>query len=130
MDQKVKDIIEKAKATAVNAAAATGKVADSASKKASGIIEITKLNFQIFDMNTDIELLFKEIGKCVYLTHTGAEVDADEITNKIAEIDEKYQKIAEMKKQINEKKEQVKCAACGKECDKDDAFCRSCGSPL
>ena len=130
MEQKIKDILEKVKVTATTAAEAAGKAADVASKKASELAGITKLNLQIFDLNTDIELLFKEIGKSVYLTHTGAEIEAEEIDGKIAQIDEKYARIAELKEMIASRKSGCKCPSCGSECDKGDAFCSSCGAPL
>ncbi len=130
MDQKIKDLLEKVKATATTAAEAAGKAADAASKKAGELAGITKLNLQIFDLNTDIELLFKEIGKSVYLTHTGAEIETEEIDGKIAQIDEKYAKIAELKENIASRKTTSRCPNCGRECDKGDAFCSSCGAML
>ena len=130
MDQKIKDLVERAKATAFNAANAAGKVADSASKKAGELVELTKLNFRIFDLNTDIELLLKEIGKCVYATHIGEEINADDITDRISQIDVKYEEIAKLKELMAEKKAVSKCPVCGIECDKEDTFCRGCGAAL
>ena len=118
------------RATATTAAEAAGKAADVASKKAGELASITKLNLQIFDLNTDVELLFKEIGKSVYLTHTGAEIEAEEIDSKIAQIDEKYAKIAELKECIASRKTTCRCPNCGRECEKDDAYCSVCGTPL
>ena len=118
MDQKIKDLLEKVKVTATTAAEAAGKAADAASKKAGELANVTKLNLQIFDLNTDIELLFKEIGKSVYLTHTGAEID------------EKYAKIAELKECIASRKTTCRCPNCGCECDKADSFCSACGTKL
>lgn len=130
MDQKLMELLEKIKATAATAAEAAGKAADVASKKASELAGVTKLNLQVFDLNTDIELLFKDIGKAVYLTHTGAEIEAEEIDAKIALIDEKYAKIAELRECIASKKTTFCCSNCGRECDKGDAFCSSCGAAL
>lgn len=130
MDPKVLELLEKAKATAMTAATAAGKAADSATRIAGDLFESTKLNLQIFDLNTDIELLFKEIGKSVYLTHTGAEVDAEDINAKILAIDSKYGKIREIREQVEARREEIKCQSCGCECSKEDVFCRSCGQPL
>lgn len=130
MDSRVIDLLEKAKATAMNAASAAGKAADSATKIAGGLFETTKLNLQVFDLNTDIELLFKEIGKSVYLTHTGADIDAEEISAKVNAIDEKYAKIQQLRQNIEERRDSLKCKECGRECERGDTFCRSCGKSL
>lgn len=130
MEQKVKELIERAKVTAANAASAAGKAADSASKKAGGLVELTKQNFRIFDLNTDIELLMKEIGKLVYATHRGEEIDADEITERLNQIDEKNEEIDRLKERIAERKTVLRCPECGAACDREDAFCRCCGTEL
>lgn len=130
MERNIRDLMEKVKVTAAQAAQVAGKAADVAGKKAGEIVETTKLNLQVFDINTDIEILFKEIGKAVYLTHTGVEVDPEEIEDKVKIIDEKYQLIASLKDDINEKRTVIKCPNCGKECNKADVFCSACGFEL
>ncbi|MBQ7087724.1 MAG: zinc ribbon domain-containing protein, partial [Clostridia bacterium] len=95
-----KNLMEKMKITASQAAEAAGKAADAASKKAGSVVENTKLNLQIMDINSDIEILYKEIGRSVYLTHTGVEVDADELENKLSIIDEKLQLIESIKSEL------------------------------
>ena len=125
-----KNLMEKMKITASQAAEAAGKAADVASKKAGSVVENTKLNLQIMDINSDIEILYKEIGKSVYLTHTGVEVDADELEHKLTLIDEKLQLIESIKGELAEKKTSETCPYCGKEYNKEDAFCASCGFEL
>lgn len=127
MEQKVQEIFEKVRETATAAALATGKMADVASKKMGELVSTTKTNLQIFDLNTDIEVLYKEIGKSVFLTHTGVAANPVEIEEKIAEIDSKYQKIASLKAANCEIKASLKCPECGKACAKNDAFCSDCG---
>ncbi|MDP4109068.1 MAG: zinc ribbon domain-containing protein [Bacillota bacterium] len=130
MEQKTKDIMEKIKATASIAAEAAGKAAEAAGKKAGEVMEITKLNLQIFDLNTEIEILYKEIGKMVYNTHAGQDVSAEELELKLNQLDEKREMAAAIKEKISERRTQNKCPNCGKECDKDDSFCRTCGAQL
>jgi len=130
MEQRVKEILEKVKASAVTAAEMAGKAAGAAGKKAGGFVETTKLNLQIFDLNTDIDLAFKEIGKNIYATHIGEEVPADIIESKLAEIDGKYARISEIKGEIALKKSTEKCPSCGKTCDREDIYCRYCGTML
>lgn len=130
MEQNMKEIMEKLKVTASHAAEVAGKAMDAAGKKAGEIVESTKLNFQIFDLNADIEALYKDIGKSVYLTHTGVEIDAEEIDRKLALIDEKYRAIEGMKEDISDKKVYVKCPNCGKDCPKNSQYCSACGFEL
>ncbi|WP_458863770.1 zinc ribbon domain-containing protein [Acidaminobacterium chupaoyuni] len=130
MEQKVQEVFEKVRVTAVAAASAAGKAADAAGKKAGELVGTTRMNLQIFDLNNEIDLLFKEIGKSVYLTHTGVEADSQEIDRKIQQIDEKYLAIAQLKQQIEELRATVKCPKCGNACSRDDVFCSVCGQQL
>jgi len=130
MDEKVKEIMEKAKVTASAAAEAGKKAYDVAGKKAGVLMEVGKLKLKMFDLNTEVEVLYKEIGKAVYLTHTGAQVEESEIESKLAEIDEKFVAMAALKDDLAARKTTVTCPVCGKECDKGDVFCRVCGKEL
>lgn len=127
MDAKVKEVLEKVKVTACAAGRAAENAANIASKKAGEALETTKLTLVNFDLNTDIEMLYREIGKLVYLTHEGEDIDPECITDKIALIDEKFAKIEANKRQIAYRKTVAACPDCGKECKKDDAFCSACG---
>jgi len=130
MDQNVKEIFEKVKATASIAYAAAGKAAEAAGKKAGEMVESTKLNLQVFDLNTEIEILYKEIGKLVYKTHIGDDVDAEEVDKQISAIDEKYAKINELRQKLAELKHTMQCPNCGKEVEKNDTYCKSCAYKL
>lgn len=123
MEPKVTEFFEKAKVSATHAA-------DSASRKAGVMMKSTKLNLQIFDINTEIEILYKEIGKAVYHAHTGKEIDQQAIDVKLKLIDEKLEKIAAIREQLNIVKENVLCPNCGKACAREDVFCRNCGAHL
>ncbi len=127
MDAKVKEILEKVRITACAAGKAAENAACVAGKKAGEALETTKLTLKNFDLNTDIEMLYREIGRLVYLTHEGEEIDPECITDKIALIDEKFAQIEANKKQITYRKTVALCPECGKECKKEDAFCSACG---
>ena len=127
MDARVKEVLEKVKITACAAGKAAGNVANAASKKAGEAFENTKLILKNFDLNTDIEILYKEIGKLVYLTHLGEEIDPECINEKLTVIDEKLDRIEENKKQIAYRKTVSVCPECSNECKKEDSFCSSCG---
>ncbi len=130
MDPDVKTLIERAKATATYAAGQAGKAAGAATRKAGDVAMLTKLNLQIFDLNTDIDAVYREIGRLVYLTHAGEEIDDNELNDKLAQIDEKLAKVAELKEVVSSSRATAVCPVCGKECGRDDVFCSRCGHKL
>ena len=130
MDEKMKELLEKAKLTAGLAADSAVKAAGVVSQKGSRLVEKTKRSVKIFDLNNEVELLMREIGRMVYLTHTGVEADEAELEAKLTAIDEKYAQIAEIKAQEEEQNPTCVCPVCGKDCDKTDLYCRVCGEKL
>lgn len=129
-----KNFFEKAIVSAELLANRTGavatKAADAAGKTATSVVGSTKLNLQIFDLNTEIEILYKEIGKMVYHVHVGQEEDQETLNAKLILIDEKLEKIEELRARLQETKTTVSCPNCGRECTRDAAFCSSCGAQL
>ena len=130
MDEKVKELLEKARLTAGLAADTAVKAAGVVTQKGGQIVEKTRRNFQVFDLNNEVELLMRDIGRMVYLTHTGAETDEGELEEKLAQIDEKYARIGEIKAELEAGKTTTACPVCGKSCDKTDLYCRVCGEKL
>lgn len=134
MDNRVNRFLEKAKVSAEMLASKTGRAATqaatSAGKTATSVVGTTKLNLQIFDLNTEIEILYKEIGKMVYAVHNGEENDQAELQVKLDLIDEKLEKIEALREQISQAKTGPICPNCGRECGAEDAFCRNCGAQL
>ena len=86
------NFFEKAKVSAEILSARTGvtaaKAADAAGKTAASVLSATKLNLQIFDLNTEVEILYKEIGKMVHSEHLGKEEDPAVLQIKLQLIDE------------------------------------------
>jgi len=128
------NFFEKAKVSAEILSARTGvtaaKAADAAGKTAVNMLNATKLNLQIFDLNTEVEILYKEIGKMVYSVHIGNEEDQATLQIKLQLIDEKLQKMGELQAQLSAERSTQFCPNCGKQCRKDDTFCSHCGAQL
>ena len=93
MEGNTKIILEKVKEAACVMGKAAGEAVDVATKKAGEVVETTKLSINNFELKTEIEVLYKEIGKLVYLTHLGLDVDPEVIELKLELIDEKNDKI-------------------------------------
>ncbi len=121
MDPKLREILYRVKASAVD-------VGKTAGKFAGGVVERTKINLQIFDLNTEIDIAYKEIGKLVFAVHNGEEICSEAIQSKIEEIDAKNEQIAILRDKLSDFKNASKtCPACGKTATEKDAFCPSCG---
>lgn len=130
MDPKVQVLLEKVKVLADKTGKAAVYVADTAGKKASEMAQATRLNLQIFDLNTECEVYYKEIGKIVYDTHIGLETSEEEMEDRIAKIDDMRARVDELKAKISETKSILACPNCGKPCSKEDEFCSSCGAQI
>lgn len=130
MEQNVRKLIEKAKVSASILAEKTSEAADIVGKKAETVVEATKLNLQIFDLNTEIEIHYKEIGKLIYNAHVGNEIDENDIEKLILSIDEKQAKINGFKTHLADTKKGRECPLCGKKCGISDGFCSSCGAKI
>lgn len=126
MDEKIQMLLEKAKIYAGK----TGQAAESAGRKATELAQSTRLNLQIFDLNTECEVLYKEIGKLVYDVHQGIEEDGEAMQDRLAKLDGLHTRIAELREQIGMLKSSVRCPNCGKLCSRTDVFCPGCGSAL
>lgn len=130
MEDKVKELLEKARLTADLAMDTAVKAAGVAAQKGGQLMERTKRSFQMLDLNNEVDLLLRDIGRMVYLTHTGAETDQDALQAKLEEIDKKYAHLAQIKEEVQARRSTVVCPTCGKTCDKTDLYCRVCGEKL
>lgn len=130
MDNKVAMMLEKVKVMAGKTSQAATRAVESAGKMAGDMAQATKINLQIFDLNTECEVLYKEIGKLVYDIHLGAEVAPDAMDGYLDQLDETRGKVEALRAQLTDMKANVTCPECGKQCSREDAFCASCGAAL
>ena len=72
MDMKMQAFLDKVKDMADKTGKVSRHAAGVAGKKANDLALATRINLQIFDLNTECEALYKEIGKLVYDLHRGA----------------------------------------------------------
>ncbi len=126
MDDRVRELLEQVRSTAVTVGEAAGATARRAAKYAGQTVDVAKLNMKIFDLKTDINALLREIGQVVYDTHLGADPGRD-VESLLREVDEKYAAISDLKERSATLRCAKECPACGAACGKDDKFCKSCG---
>ena len=130
MDDKVKALLERVRGTASYAADAAADGARAAGKRAGQMVDVAKLNVQLFDLNGEYNDVLRQLGQVMVDTHNGQAPENDTVTQLLAQADEMTAKIAELKGRISDLKQAQTCPACGAPCGKGDKFCRSCGATL
>ena len=130
MDDKVKDLLDRIRGTASVAADAAADTARVAGKKAGQMVDVAKLNVQLFDLNGDYNDVMRMLGQVMYDTHKGRASEGDPVTQLLLKADDLSEKIAEVKARIADLRQAQTCPACGAPCGKGDKFCRSCGQQL
>lgn len=130
MDHRIAMMLEKAKEVADKTGKAASRAVDSAGRAAGDMAQATRLNLQIFDLNTECDALYKKIGKLVYDIHKGREVASDEMDDQLAQLDDLNDHIEQLRAQLTDYKQTTVCPVCGKQCDKTDSFCSGCGAVL
>ena len=126
MDDKVKELLDKIRGTASVAADAAADTARVAGK----MVDVAKLNVQLFDLNGDFNDILRQLGQVMYDTHRGQAPEGDPVTELLVQADETAAKVEEVKSRITDLRQARSCPACGAPCGKGDKFCRSCGASL
>ena len=130
MDDRVKELLERVKATAVDLGEAAGTTARSAGKYAGQMVDIAKLNVRIFDLKNEINDLLRQVGQVVYDTHQGKEAAEGGLEALLERLDESTAAIDEVKDRIAVLRNARECPSCGNMCGRDDHFCKECGAQL
>ena len=129
MDDKVKELLERIRTTATAAADTAVDTARVAGKRAGQMVDVAKLNVQLFDLNGEFNDILRQLGQVMYDAHTGAD-SRDDVTALLARADETAARAAEVKGRIADLRHAQDCPVCGASCGKDDKFCRACGAEL
>ena len=130
MDERVKELLDRIRDTAEVAADAAADTARVAGKKAGQMVDAAKLNVQIFDLNTELNDVLRQLGQVMFDTHRGAEIDNDNLPHLLSKADELTGRIAELRDRVAALRHSRTCAACGAACGREDQFCRVCGQKL
>ncbi len=130
MEDKVRGILERVRGAAQQAGEAAGATARQASRKAGNMLDVTRLNVQIYELNSDIATLLKSAGQIVYDAHLGVDTDEAMLNNILSQLDEKNGQVMELRARIDGLKNVRECPCCGAPCTPGDRFCKSCGVEL
>ena len=130
MDEKVKDLLDKIRGAADVAADACADTARVAGRKAGQMVDVAKLNVQLFDLNGEFNDTLRQLGQVMYDTHLGRETESGTVTALLEKADGTAARVAEVKDRIAALRQSKTCPACGAPCGTEDKFCRRCGGPL
>ena len=130
MDDKVKDLLDRIRSTAAGAADSAQQTARVAGKRAGQMVDVAKLNVQLFDLSGEYNDVLRQLGEVMYQAHKGESQDEDKVSQLLVQADELAGKIAELKERIAALRQSRTCPSCGAVCGKDDQFCRRCGGSL
>ena len=130
MDERVKELLDRIRDTAGVAADAAAGTARVAGKKAGQMIDVAKLNVQLFDLNGEMNEIMKQLGQIMYDTHRGKLDSGERVSALLTRADELKVRIDELKDRIGALRQSKACPACGTACGREDQFCRSCGGKL
>ena len=102
---------------------------DATTEKTAKLAKAEKLRMKINEDKSDINDLYKQIGKKVYENHiTGKSIDINkDLEEELTKIDVLSAEIETNLKMILELKNKKKCSKCNSEIDRDSAFCPVCG---
>lgn len=130
MDDKVKELLDRIRDTASAAADSAADTARVAGRKAGQMVDVAKLNVQLFDLNGEFSDILKKLGQVMYDTHRGQGGESADVVGLLERADEVSEKIREVKARISDLRQSRTCPACGASCGKEDKYCRGCGAPL
>ena len=130
MKDSIKGIWDKVCAGATVAGEFAAKTAGTVSGKTQELYKSSKIKLKILDLTTDIDVLYKEIGRIIYAAHTNEETSTEELDERLLAIDEKMKEIEELRITIEAESAERICPECGKENSKDSNFCMNCGAQL
>lgn len=104
------------------------KTAKELSVKAEGFYGKQKVRGQILMEERAADRALAVLGKVIYDRYTeGMELE-EELENLCVDVKNHYDKIAALKEMIADKAKKKVCPSCGKEMDRDAAFCPFCGN--
>ena len=123
MNMRAEDILAKVKEKASVAA-------DYTAKQASKVVEATKLNIRLHELNGDIEDDERRIGQIVYAAHRGETADQAELDALLVKLDAAHADAMDLRRKIAERRKKKTCPSCGRACAEEDDFCSGCGASM
>lgn len=103
---------------------------DVVGKKASKIVDVSKLRISAADLNNEISKRFETIGRTVYEAKKTGNDSSDLITESVAAIDDLYEQLDAVNSQLASAREKLICKNCGQVNEQGAVYCSKCGQKL
>ena len=130
MNERVYELIELVKNTAIQAGNVAADAAYGMGKLAEETLDRAKLRIRAAKVEGSIDGCMMEIGEMWYATHTGSPTDSDVLLEKLKEVDGLKEELAGINETLGREPEAPMCPTCGAAVEAGDAFCRECGGKL
>jgi len=105
-------------------------VAQKVAQKSNELVEVSKIKYEIYDLNSDIKKLYTEIGKLVYAKLKDSDSLPEDVQMKCEIIEAKLASIEALKNKEKDLKQHMVCPVCKRECAETDDVCPYCGADL
>ena len=126
MDDKVKMLLSRIRGTAKGAA----ESATDAARAAGQMLDLAKLNVQIYDLNRERDEALLKLGQIMYNAHLGQMEDEETLSKLLDSTDRLTERIDELRDRVTALRHTKRCPHCGADCGQSDKFCRRCGKDL
>ena len=126
MDDKVKALLSRIRGTAKGAAESAGDAA----RAAGQMIDLAKLNVQLYDLNREREDALLKLGEVLYSAHLGQTEDEKALADLLELTDGLTRRMDELRDRVADLRHTKRCPNCGADCGQSDKFCRRCGKDL
>lgn len=130
MDEKLRDLQEKARQTCRRASSAAADTAYLAMHQAVRLTDSAKLHLQLAELENRRDRELRRVGQLVYATHTGDPTDSEQLLEQLRAVDDVNAQIAEVNAELVRRNGGQICPRCGGASAGGDRFCRHCGARL
>lgn len=105
-------------------------VADVATKKTEEVVGVSKLKLEICRVEREIQDLYKKIGQSTYQSIKNDCKNQEYIDSLCERVEDQLEYLKELQEQIADKKDKVICHNCNQQNEKDNLYCKRCGSKI
>ena len=99
-------------------------------KKAGQIVDVSKLRFNVAELNAELSKRYEALGEYIYENCRECLAEDAESVGKMAEIDELVNQRNALTKELVDKQNKVVCPVCAKQSPITASFCSNCGAKL
>lgn len=104
--------------------------ADAVGKKASKLVDLSKLRISAADINGEINKKFQSLGRSVYDAHKAGADPSETISSTSAEVNDLMEQLEAVNMQLAAAHAKIVCGYCGEENSQEAIYCSKCGHRL